>query len=119
MEFQNRIELRGVVGRAEVSTFSSGQVCNFSVVTEYSTVDRERNAAMEVTWLNVTAWSGREGIPDLYAIQKGAWVEVIGRLRTRKWTTQENEERIAYEVIARKVTLVPREDDHMQPQRDW
>lgn len=119
MEFQNKIELRGVVGRAEVSTFASGQVCNFSVVTEYSTVDRERNAAVEVTWLNVSAWGGREGIAELYGIQKGAWVEVIGRLRMRKWTTQENEERTTYEVIARKVTLVPREEDHMQPQRDW
>ena len=119
MEFQNKIMLRGIVGRAEVSTFTSGQVCNFSLVTEYSTVDRERNSAIETTWVNVNFWNNREGGIDLYAIQKGAWVEVLGRLRMRKYTTQENEEKTAYDIAARKVTVIPREDEHMQPQRDW
>ena len=41
MEFLNRIELKGVVGRAEVNSFNNSQVCNFSVVTEYSTIDKD------------------------------------------------------------------------------
>ena len=121
MEFLNKIQIRGVVGRADISTFSNNsQVCNFSVVTDYSTVDRDGNPAIETTWFNVSAWNGKEGIAaDFYEIQKGVWVDVTGRIRMRKYTTQAGEERISAEVIARRVKLIPREDDQMQPQRDW
>lgn len=119
MEFLNRIKLRGVVGRAEVSSFSNSQVCNFSVVTEYSSVDRDGNPSAEVTWFNVSLWDNREGCANLYDIRKGLWVEVIGRIRVRRYTAQNGEERSAWDVMARKVTLIPKEDEGMQPQRDW
>ena len=85
MEFLNRIELKGVVGRADVNSFNGNHVCNFSVVTEASAVDREGNSTVEPTWFNVSAWGGREGVADIHTIQKGVWVEVTGRLRTRKY----------------------------------
>lgn len=114
----NEIRLRGVVGRAEINSYNERQVCNFSVVTEYSTVDREGNSAIDTTWFNVSAWSGREGIPDLYSIQKGAWVELSGRVRFRRYTTQENEERTVSEVVAYSVRIIQRENERMQPQRN-
>lgn len=113
MEFLNRIELRGVVGRADVNTVGSNRVCNFSVVTEYSGVE------LETTWFNVSAWGGREVMPDLTTIQKGCWVHVVGRLRLRRYTTQDNEERTAIDVMARSVKVLPREEDPLQPQRDY
>ena len=119
MEFLNRIELRGVVGRADINTYNTAQVCNFSVVVENSGIDRDGNSIVEPTWFNVTAWSGRPEIPDLYGIQKGCWIQVIGRLRVRKYVTQENEERTALDVLARKIQLLPREEIQMSPQRDW
>lgn len=120
MEFINKIQLRGVVGKADVTIFpNQSQVCNFSVVTEYSTVDREGNSAIETTWFNVSAWGGREGVADIHTIQKGVWVEVTGRLRTRKYISQNGEERSTTEIVARKVTLVPREEEPLQPQINW
>jgi len=118
MEFINRLELRGIVGRADVSSFNNSQVCNFSVVTDYSTVDREGNSAIDSTWFNVAAWSGRPGIPDLSTIQKGSWVEVVGRVRVRRYMTQDNEERSSLDVIAREVRVLQRDTERMQPQRD-
>lgn len=120
MEFLNRIELRGVVGRADVNAYNGSRVCNFSVVTEYSIRDREGNPGAETTWFNVSAWEGRD-FPDFSFIQKGVWIKVIGRIRVRKYVTQDNEERSVLEVVARKVELVPREDGdtQVQPQRDW
>jgi single-stranded DNA-binding protein len=120
MEFLNKIELKGVVGRAEINSFNNSQVCNFSVVTEYSTIDKERNSIIETAWFNVSAWSGRNNITDLYNIQRGSWVHVIGRLRVRKYTTQTGEERSAMDVIAGKVVLLPKDEEAstMQPQRD-
>lgn len=118
MEFINEIRIRGVVGRADVNTPGSRQVCNFSVVTEYSTVDRDGGPVTETSWFNVAAWEGRCGLQDLHSVQKGSWVEVIGRTRIRKYTTLDNEERTSFDVIARSVQVLPRDMDRMQPQRD-
>ena len=120
MEFLNKIELQGVVGRAEINSFNNSQVCNFSVVTEYSTIDRERNSIIETAWFNVSAWSGRNNIQELYNVQRGSWVHVMGRSRVRKYTTQTGEERSAMDIIANKVELLKKDEDAstMQPQRD-
>ena len=118
MEFLNQLSLKGVVGRAEINSFNNSQVCNFSVVTEYSTIDKDRNSIVETTWFNVSAWSGRDRIIDLYSIQKGAWVRVVGRVRMRKYTTQTGEERSTMDVVAHTVELLDKEDNPMQPQRD-
>ena len=120
MEFLNKLELKGVVGRAEINSFNNSQVCNFSVVTEYSTIDKDRNSIIETAWFNVSAWSGKININDLYNIQRGSWVRVVGRIRVRKYTTQTGEERSAMDVVANKVELLQKEEDAstMQPQRD-
>ena len=119
MEFLNRIELRGVVGRADVNLVNGSHVCNFSVVTEYGSRDKEGNPVTDIVWFNVSAWEGREQIADVFQIQKGMWVEVTGRVRIRRYLTQENEERSVMDVMARKVKILPREEDQMQPQRDY
>jgi single-stranded DNA-binding protein len=119
MEFLNRIELRGVVGRADINSYNGNQVCNFSVVTEASAVDREGNSVVEPTWFNVSAWTGVQGLADLNEIQKGMWVRVVGRLRVRKYVSQDNVERTTNEVPARWVEILPKEDLQMQPQRDY
>lgn len=118
MEFLNRIELRGVVGRADVNVFNSNYVCNFSVVTECSVLDKERNTAIETTWFNVSAWNGVDGIQDLHELKKGMWVRVVGRLRVRKYVSQDNEERTSNDVLARYVEIIPKDDFSMQVQRD-
>jgi single-stranded DNA-binding protein len=61
----------------------------------------------------------KEGMADFYGIQRGVWIEVMGRLRMRKYISQSGEERTATEVIARKVALIPKGEDPMQVQRDW
>jgi len=120
MEFLNRTELCGIVGRAEVNTFpNNSSVCNFSVVTEYSTIDKDRNSIIETNWFNVSAWGGRIPLEELYKIQKGVWIKVVGRNRTRKYTTQNGEERTTTDIIAHSVEILPREDVKMQPQRDY
>ena len=120
MEFLNKIEIRGVVGRADINSYNGNQVCNFSVVTEASAVDRAGNSTVEPTWFNVSAWSGRNNIQELYNLQRGSWVRVVGRIRVRKYTTQTGEERSAMDVIASKVELLQKDEDasSMQPQRD-
>ena len=116
----NQIQLRGVVGHADIGSYNGNRVCNFSVVTEYSSRDREGNSTIETTWFNASFWeTGGVEKPEMDKIQKGSWVEVTGRLRIRKYTATDNVERTALDVFVRNVKVLERDDTSMQPQRDY
>ena len=104
MEFINRIELVGVVGRISKQTFSNRMVANFSVVTEYSYKDKTGCAMVETTWHNVVAWQNGDMPLDL--IERGTHVCVQGRLRCRKYTSESGEQRTTYEILAVSVNIL-------------
>ena len=99
MEFINRIELAGVVGRIQRQTVSSQTMANFSLVTEYGFKDKSSCSVIETTWHNVVAWES-ENIPNLDGIERGSHVRVIGRLRMRRYIDSSGESRTLYEVVA-------------------
>lgn len=104
MEFLNRIEIVGVVGRINRRNISDRMVANFSVVTEYSYKDKSGNAVVETTWHNVVAW--QNGTMPLDLIESGTHVCVQGRLRCRRYTGENGEPKVSYEVIAVDVNLL-------------
>ena len=116
MEFLNKIELRGIVGQSSLNRVGDTQVCRFSLVTEYSYKDRGNNPVVDVTWFNVTAWEGKN-MPELRLIGKGVIVQVAGRVRTFHFTSADGAERSGWEIMARRVTILPSDDDPVQPQR--
>lgn len=105
MEFINRIELAGVVGRIQRQTVSSYKMANFSLVTEYGFKDKSSCSVIETTWHNVVAWEG-EHIPSFDGIERGSHVRVIGRLRARRYTDSSGESRTLYEVVASSVEVL-------------
>lgn len=117
MEFLNRIELRGIVGRSDITATGDAQKCRFSVVTEYCT-RKGGETVVESTWFNVNVWEGR-GMPDLSQIQAGCWVSLLGRVRTFKYVTPDGEDRTSWEVNAFRVEILPREEERMQPARSY
>ena len=102
MEFLNKIELRGIVGQSSLNRVGDSQVCRFSIV--------------DVTWFNITAWEGKN-MPELHLIGKGVIVQVAGRVRTFRFTMADGAERSGWEILARRVTILPSDDDPVQPQR--
>ena len=116
MEFLNKIELRGIVGATSLNRVGESQVCRFSLVTEYSYKDRDNNPVVDTTWFNITAWEGRN-MPDFREIGKGTIVQVAGRVRTFRFTMADGAERSGWEILARRVTILPPDDDPVQPQR--
>lgn len=105
VEFINKIQLRGVVGRADNSTIAGKTCTQFSLVTEHAERDRAGNVAVQVTWLNCKAWDNA----GAQALNKGDWAEVEGRLRTIKYTRPDDTEVSVPEVICRKVTKIERQ----------
>ena len=68
------------------------------------------------TWFNITAWEGKN-MPELHLIGKGVIVQVAGRVRTFRFTMADGAERSGWEILARRVTILPSDDDPVQPQR--
>ena len=116
MEFLNKIELRGVVGRAEITTPGDTRKCRFSVVTEYC-YRQNGEPVVETNWLHLGACEGTNK-PDLEQLQPGTRVYVVGRIRTYKYTAADGTERSNWEVIANRVEILQKDDDPMQPQRN-
>lgn len=116
MEFLNRIDLRGIVGKSSVTRIGETQLCRFSLVTEYAHKDKGGNQIVEVTWHNVVAFDSKTMVavtgaakPDLEQIQKGSIVRVRGRVRAFRATMADGTEKSCWEVVARSVTIEPEE----------
>lgn len=102
MEFLNKVELKGVVGRVNIADCTTDLKCaNFSVITELH--DRAHNT-IEYTWWNCLAWINK--CPNCTEIQKGDKVHVIGRLRQRRYTDQEGNDRTSCEVVVQSVEKI-------------
>ncbi len=105
MEYINKIELRGIVGTATLNRVGDSQVCRFSIATDYSYKDRDGNPVVETTWFNVTAWEGKD-IQNLEAITRGAIVHIIGRLKCNRYVDANGNDRVQYEIVARKLEVM-------------
>lgn len=99
MEFLNKVELKGVVGRVTTTRVADKSVTNFSLMTERINVSKDGLQTCEVTWFNCTTWNE-------IAINKGDYAHCFGRLRQRRYTDQDGAERVIYEVVVDSVTIL-------------
>ena len=105
MEFLNSVEIIGVVGRVNTQNISDHKVANFSVVTEECFRDASGCAIIETTWFNVVARQA-ETMPDLDTIERGARVNVKGRLCFKRYINPDGEPRTMNEVVASSIRVV-------------
>lgn len=109
MEFLNRIEIQGIVGNASVSRVAETRCVRFSVATNYTYKNKKNEPVIETNWFNVTAWEGK-GVKDAGNIKKGSKVNVKGRVRCTRYTADNGLERIMWEIVPNKVTILEEED---------
>ena len=105
MQFLNKIEIQGIVGNSSIQKVADTRLCRFSVVTELAYKDRDGGNIIESTWFNVTAWEGKD-ISDLNAITRGAIVHTTGRLKCNRYMDGNGNDRVQYEIVARKLEVV-------------
>lgn len=110
MEQINKVELVGVVGNSSTQTVGGRRTTRFSVVTNRAYKDAMGEAKIEETWHNVSVWQGK-ACPDLSVIQKGARVQVLGRIRNTKIQNEGQPDRYFSEIQAREVHLVSDKED--------
>lgn len=106
MEFLNKVELQGVVGRTDIQSYQKRVVLIFSIVTEYTHTETNGVALTEVNWWNCSKIFSEEN--PIIPIEKGDWAHVIGRLRQRRYTDQDGNERTINEVVVSEIEKLPR-----------
>ena len=105
MEFLNKIEIQGIVGNCNIQKIADTRVCRFSVVTELAYKGNDGTNIIESTWFNVSVFQGKD-IQNLDTITRGAIVHVIGRLKCNRYVDANGNDRVQYEIVARKVEVV-------------
>ncbi len=104
----NKVILVGNLGRdPEVRYSAEGSaICNISIATTSQWKDRTSGERREeVEWHRVVFYNRLAEIAGEY-LRKGRPVYVEGRLRTRKWTGQDGQERFTTEIIAEQMQML-------------
>ncbi len=112
----NKVILVGNLGRdPEVRYSAEGSaICNISIATTSQWKDRTSGERREeVEWHRVVFYNRLAEIAGEY-LRKGRPVYVEGRLRTRKWTGQDGQERFTTEIIAEQMQMLGGRDGETQ-----
>jgi single-strand DNA-binding protein len=103
----NRVTLVGNLGAdPELKTTPQGQkVAQLRVATTESYKDRDGNRQESTEWHTVVVWGNQAEACGKY-LSKGRQVYVEGKLKTRKWTDKEGNDRYSTEVVASDVRFL-------------
>ena len=105
MQFLNKIEIQGIVGNSSIQKVADTRLCRFSVVTELAYKGNDGTNIIETTWFSCQVFEGT-GICNLDAITRGAIVHIIGRLKCNRYVDANGNDRVQYEIVARKVEVM-------------
>ena len=105
----NKAQIIGNVTRdPEVRTTSGGQsVVNFSVATNRTWLDANKQKQEDTQFHNIVAWGKLAEICGQF-LAKGRKVYVEGRLQTRDWESQDGQKRRTTEIVAENKIILDR-----------
>ncbi len=112
----NKVILIGHIGRdPETYVFDNGnKKISFPLATTESYRDKDKNE-----WIEQTEWHNVAGYRYLADknFAKGDLVYVEGKIKTRKYTDKEQNERYITEIIADKINILARKNPDAAPYR--
>lgn len=115
MEFLNKITLRGAVGMVSRNQYGDKTAVNLSLVTEYAYTQPDECQYVEVTWFHVTGWQDMPKCQDLAKVKKDSFIEITGRMKAVKYTDNEGNDRITWNVIAQEVKYIGQRSVDLAP----
>lgn len=112
MSYQKLI-LLGNVGRIDIQTIGENTVAKVSLATSEKYKDRNGEEHENTEWHNLVLWRKQAELVEKY-VNKGDQLFVEGKLRTRKYTTKDGEERQTTEVVVDTIQFIKRGDKPKQ-----
>lgn len=105
-EFLNRAMIRGIVSAVKTVSYGDLKAANFSLCTNYAYTDKEGYPVVETTWFNINALQNNIDGETIDKIQKGAWVEVMGRYRARQFVRADGSKGTTFDIVASRINLL-------------
>ncbi len=104
---RNHVQLIGNVGvEPTVTNLESGKkVARLSLATNENYKDGKGEKQTETNWHVVVAWGKTAEIIEKF-VSKGKEIGVVGKLKTRSYTTDDGNERYVTEVVANEILLL-------------
>lgn len=109
MEYLNKIQLRGIVGNKRTTEVSGIKTCRLQLATNSVYKSSKGDVIVETQWHEVVIY-GSANMPDFNKIERGAKMEVTGRLRNMKYTGCDGTEHVTCEVIAHEVRILDKDE---------
>ena len=109
---KNHVQLIGNVGQEPtITNLENGKkVARFSLATNEYYKDAKGEKQTDTNWHTVVAWGKTAEIVEKFIV-KGKEVGITGKLKTRSYTTDDNEQRYVTEVVADEILLLGSKDD--------
>jgi single-strand DNA-binding protein len=103
----NKVILVGRLGQNPETRYTPGgsAVCNFSVATSESWIDKSGQKQERTEWHRIVAWGKLAELCQQY-LSKGRQVYVEGKLQTRQWQDQTGQTRYTTEIQAQTVQFL-------------
>jgi single-strand DNA-binding protein len=93
-------------------------VTNFSVATGGKWTDRNGNERDDTEWFRIEAWNRLAETCNQY-LAKGKEVYIEGRLKTRRYTDRDGNERTSVEVVANDMVMLGGKGDTSRQYDDY
>ena len=103
----NKVILLGHLGRdPEMRYMPDGTaVANMTIATSESYKDRDGNRQERTEWHRVALYARTAEVAGEY-LRKGSQAYIEGRIRTRKWTDKDGQERYSTEIVGDRLQLI-------------
>lgn len=104
----NQCNFIGRLGRDPETRFSADgkAICNFSIGVSSSWAAKDGSGKQESTeWVRVSAFGKLAEICGEY-LKKGSQVFVCGKMKTRKWSDKEGQDKYTTEIIADQMQML-------------
>lgn len=102
----NRVQLRGICGAVRRHQVGDKTMAQITLATNFVYRSRTGELTIETTWHTITAFEG-DHIKDLDLLQKGSKVEIVGRIRTQRYTRADGTGAYSTDVLAHELTILP------------
>jgi len=102
----NSVKLIGNVGREiNVKEFEGGKVATFSLATNESYINKNKEEVKNTAWHSIVAW-GQLAQRCETLLEKGKMVSIEGKLNYRQYQNKDNQTVRVVEIVASKVDEV-------------
>lgn len=108
----NKVMILGNLGRDPETRYTADggvAITNVTVATSHRYKDSNGQPQEETEWHRVVFFGRLAEIVSEY-LKKGSQVYVEGRLRTRKWQTQDGQDRYSTEIVAESMQMLSARD---------